>query len=60
MGFLLTGVFYYYDRASDKFVKTSAELADNKTTNAYEVESWTEDYQDNIAFLVIYNFSDLN
>jgi signal transduction histidine kinase/ligand-binding sensor domain-containing protein len=58
--FLLTGTFYYYDRASDKFVKTSAELGNNKPTNGYQVESWIEDYQDNIAFLLILNISDLN
>src|SRR6185437_8453578 len=40
--FLLTGAFYYYDRASDKFVKTAADLANNQ----YQIINWMEDKQE--------------
>jgi signal transduction histidine kinase/ligand-binding sensor domain-containing protein len=58
--FLLTGAFYYYDRALDKFVKTPADLGNKKATNEYQIKSWIEDNHDSIALLLILNESDQN
>jgi signal transduction histidine kinase/ligand-binding sensor domain-containing protein len=55
--FLFTGAFYYYDRALDKFVKTTAELGNNKATNGYQILNWIEDKQENICWLFVYNFN---
>src|SRR6185312_3098040 len=55
--FLLTGVFYYYDKALDKFVKTSADLGNKKANNEYQIINWIEDKQENICWLFFYNIN---